>query len=161
MCIWGAMFDGLLIGSIDVICVCVCVGGWMKAYWRVVSSPSSFFLLLLRPRLFPFSLLWAMLQEADSSDEKLPMTGRLTPIGGASSDTEYGRRYADRNNPRSHLTVRWIFSANEEFDDKFVMLEEHDRLNKSLSALTRHFAHVQLRLQQVVSAPTSEDREVC
>jgi hypothetical protein len=32
-----------------------------------------------------------MLQE-DSSDEKLPMTGRLTPIGGASSDTEYGRR---------------------------------------------------------------------
>jgi hypothetical protein len=33
-----------------------------------------------------------MLQE-DSSDEKLPMTGRLTPIGGASSDTEYGRRF--------------------------------------------------------------------
>lgn len=32
-----------------------------------------------------------MLQE-DSSDEKFPMTGRLTPIGGASSDTEYGRR---------------------------------------------------------------------
>jgi hypothetical protein len=30
----------------------------------------------------------------DSSDEKLPMTGRLTPIGGASSDSEYGRGFA-------------------------------------------------------------------
>ncbi|CAF1317465.1 unnamed protein product [Rotaria sordida] len=81
-----------------------------------------------------------MLQE-DSSDEKLPMTGRLTPIGGASSDTEYGK------------------SANEEFNEKVALLEEHERLNASLSALTRHFAHVQLRLQQVVSAPTTEDRE--
>ncbi|CAF3029610.1 unnamed protein product [Rotaria sp. Silwood2] len=81
-----------------------------------------------------------MLQE-DSSDERLPMTGRLTPIGGASSDTEYGK------------------SANEEFNEKLVLLEEHERLNASLSALTRHFAHVQLRLQQVVSAPTTEDRE--
>ncbi len=26
------------------------------------------------------------------NDEKLLMTGRLTPIGGASSDTEYDRR---------------------------------------------------------------------
>ncbi|CAF3052113.1 unnamed protein product [Rotaria socialis] len=81
-----------------------------------------------------------MLQE-DSSDDKLPMTGRLTPIGGASSDTEYGK------------------SANEEFYEKVELLEEHERLNASLSALTRHFAHVQLRLQQVVSAPTAEDRE--
>lgn len=67
------------------------VCGWtheiMKACWRVVSS---FFLLSVS------ALLWAMLQEVDSSDEKLPMTGRLTPIGGASSDTEYGRRYTDR-----------------------------------------------------------------
>lgn len=53
-----------------------------------------------------------------------------------------------------------MFSANEDFDDKVVMMEEHDRLNKSLAALTRHFAHVQLRLQQVVSAPTADDREV-
>ncbi|CAF3721401.1 unnamed protein product [Rotaria sp. Silwood1] len=81
-----------------------------------------------------------MLQE-DSSDEKLPMTGRLTPIGGASSDTEYGK------------------SANEEVYEKLALLEEHERLNASLAALTRHFAHVQLRLQQVVSAPTTEDRE--
>ncbi|CAF4910295.1 unnamed protein product, partial [Rotaria magnacalcarata] len=81
-----------------------------------------------------------MLQE-DSSDEKFSMTGRLTPIGGASSDTEYGK------------------SANEEFYEKVELLEEHERLNASLSALTRHFAHVQLRLQQVVSAPTAEDRE--
>ena len=102
-----------------------------------------------------------MLHEADSSDEKLPMTGRLTPIGGASSDTEYGRRYTDRIiHSVSPSSPRCIFSANEELDEKFVMLEEHERLNKSLAALTRHFAHVQLRLQQVVSAPTSEDREV-
>lgn len=53
-----------------------------------------------------------------------------------------------------------MVSANEEVDDKFALLEEHERLNASLSALTRHFAHVQLRLHQVVSAPTSEDREV-
>ena len=33
-----------------------------------------------------------MLRE-DSNDEKLPMTGRLTPIGGTSSDNEYGRRF--------------------------------------------------------------------
>jgi hypothetical protein len=85
-----------------------------------------------------------MLQE-DSSDEKLPMTGRLTPIGGASSDTEY---------------LFYSVSANEEVNEKLALLEEHERLNASLSALTRHFAHVQLRLQQVVCAPTTEDREV-
>ena len=51
-------------------------------------------------------------------------------------------------------------SNDEELHEKFALLEEHDRLNKSLAALSRHFAHVQLRLQQVVSAPTAEDREV-
>jgi len=35
-----------------------------------------------------------MLQE-ETNDEKLPMTGRLTPIGGASSDTEFGQRLTD------------------------------------------------------------------
>lgn len=54
-----------------------------------------------------------------------------------------------------------FISVNEEVHDKLALLEEHERLNASLSALTRHFAHVQLRLQQVVSAPTAEDREVC
>jgi hypothetical protein len=53
-----------------------------------------------------------------------------------------------------------IYSADEELNEKKLLLEEHERLNTSLSALTRHFAHVQLRLQQVVSAPTPEDREV-
>jgi hypothetical protein len=53
-----------------------------------------------------------------------------------------------------------MISANEEVNDKLALLEEHERLNASLSALTRHFAHVQFRLQQVVCAPTSEDREV-
>ncbi|CAF3872768.1 unnamed protein product [Adineta steineri] len=81
-----------------------------------------------------------MLQE-DFNDDRLPMTGRLTPIGGASSDTEFGR------------------SVNEEVNEKLILLEEHERLNSSLAALTRHFAHVQLRLQQVVGAPTTEDRE--
>lgn len=61
------------------------------------------------------------------------MTGRLSPLGNASSDCE-------------HETV--------------TLREEHDRLNTSLAALTRHVAHVQFRLQQVISAPTSEDREV-
>ena len=51
-------------------------------------------------------------------------------------------------------------SSNEELNEKLALLEEHERLNVSLAALTRHFAHVQLRLQQVVSAPTAEDREV-
>lgn len=81
-----------------------------------------------------------MLQE-ETNDDKLPMTGRLTPIGGASSDTELGQ------------------SINEEVADKLALLEEHERLSASLAALTRHFAHVQLRLHQVVSAPTVEDRE--
>ena len=53
-----------------------------------------------------------------------------------------------------------IISVNEEVHDKLALLEEHERLNASLAALTRHFAHVQLRLQQVVCAPTTEDREV-
>ena len=64
-------------------------------------------------------------------------TGRLTPIGGD----------AEQKN-------------EEESNEKRVLLEEHERLSASLAALTRHFAHVQLRLQQVVSAPTTEDREV-
>lgn len=62
------------------------------------------------------------------------------------------------------LNIEPIFlfiSVNEEVHDKLALLEEHERLNSSLSALTRHFAHVQLRLQQVVCAPTAEDREVC
>ncbi len=29
----------------------------------------------------------------DLDSDKLPITGRLTPIGSASSDTEYDRRY--------------------------------------------------------------------
>jgi len=40
------------------------------------------------------------------------------------------------------------------------LLEEHERLSASLAALTHHVAHVQFRLQQVISAPTAEDREV-
>ncbi|UJR31683.1 hypothetical protein I4U23_019164 [Adineta vaga] len=77
----------------------------------------------------------------EANDQKLPMTGRLTPIGGASSDTEYGK------------------SADEELHERSLLLEEHEKLTTSLAALTRHFAHVQLRLHQVVSAPTPEDRE--
>ena len=51
-------------------------------------------------------------------------------------------------------------STNNELNEKLALLEEHEKLSASLAALTRHFAHVQLRLQQVVSAPTPEDREV-
>lgn len=71
-------------------------------------------------------------------DEKLvsSQTGRLTPIG--------------RNDEQNE----------NETNEKRFLLEEHEHLSASLAALTRHFAHVQLRLQQVVSAPTSEDREV-
>jgi len=54
----------------------------------------------------------------------------------------------------------YIYSIDEELNEKNLLLAEHERLNASLAALTRHFAHVQLRLQQVVSAPTPEDREV-
>ena len=73
-------------------------------------------------------------------DEKLvsSQTGRLTPIG----------RHDEHN------------ENENETNEKRFLLEEHEHLSASLAALTRHFAHVQLRLQQVVSAPTSEDREV-
>ncbi|CAF1489047.1 unnamed protein product, partial [Didymodactylos carnosus] len=77
-----------------------------------------------------------------SDDEKLPITGRLTPVG-CSSETEYGKGVSE--NEAEELA-------------KLQLLEEHEKLNASLSALTRHFAHVQLRLQQVVGAST-EDRE--
>jgi hypothetical protein len=41
------------------------------------------------------------------------------------------------------------------------MLEqEQEQLNSSLLALTTHFAQVQFRLKQIVSAP-NEDKEVC
>lgn len=56
--------------------------------------------------------------------------------------------------------VFFFFSHNEAANDNDALLEEHERLSASLAALTRHFAHVQLRLHQVVSAPTIEDREV-
>ncbi|CAF0803057.1 unnamed protein product [Rotaria sordida] len=74
-------------------------------------------------------------------DKKSSMNGRLTPIGGASLDTEY-----DKND-------------NKEFNENIALLNEHETLNAALAALTSHFARVQLRLQQVVSAPTPEDRE--
>jgi len=45
-------------------------------------------------------------------------------------------------------------------NDNNALIEEHDKLTASLAALTRHVAHVQFRLQQVLSAPTPEDREV-
>lgn len=90
-----------------------------------------------------------MLQEAVSypsdyskTEERLSMAGRLTPIGGAASDDEYFNQ------------------DHEEFSEKTALLQEHENLNASLTALTCHFAHVQLRLQQVISAPTPEDREV-
>jgi hypothetical protein len=54
------------------------------------------------------------------------------------------------------MIFRIFFSVNE----NNALLEEHERLNASLSALTHHVAHVQFRLQQVISAPTAEDREV-
>ncbi|CAF0733315.1 unnamed protein product [Adineta steineri] len=79
----------------------------------------------------------------ESNDDKFSMTGRLTPIGGASSDTEFSRN----------------ISVDEELCEKNMLIEEHEKLSTSLAALTRHFAHVQLRLHQVVSAPTPEDRE--
>lgn len=50
----------------------------------------------------------------------------------------------------------FVFSTK----DNITFFEQHERLNTSLAALTRHVAHVQFRLHQVISAPTSEDREV-
>ena len=54
------------------------------------------------------------------------------------------------------LSISFFFSLK----DNVTLLDQHDRLNTSLAALTRHVAHVQFRLQQVLSAPTPEDREV-
>lgn len=99
------------------------------------------------------------------NDEKSwSMADRLTPIGGPSSDTEYGKRSVRFSRILSPVNLADAlsnyFSAEEEFHERDVLLEEHEQLTTSLAALTRHFAHVQLRLQQVVSAPTPEDREV-
>ncbi|CAF0843460.1 unnamed protein product [Didymodactylos carnosus] len=82
---------------------------------------------------------------ADRSDnEKLPLTGRLTPVG-CSSESEYGKGTLE--------------NKGDELG-KLQLLAEHEKLSAHLSALTRHFAHVQLRLQQVVGS-SLEDREVC
>ena len=51
----------------------------------------------------------------------------------------------------------WYFFSTK---DNITFFEQHERLNASLAALTRHIAHVQFGLHQVISAPTSEDREV-
>lgn len=56
----------------------------------------------------------------------------------------------------SNVFLKVSFSAK----DNCTFYEQHERLNTSLAALTRHVAHVQFRLHQVISAPTSEDREV-
>jgi hypothetical protein len=53
-----------------------------------------------------------------------------------------------------------IFSNLFSFNENSALLEERERLTASLAALTHHVAHVQFRLQQVISAPTAEDREV-
>ena len=47
-----------------------------------------------------------------------------------------------------------------EREQLMTMEEEQEQLNSSLLALTTHFAQVQFRLKQIVSAPT-EEREVC
>ncbi len=54
------------------------------------------------------------------------------------------------------LFSNFFFSVNE----NRALLEEREKLSASLAALTHHVAHVQFRLQQVISAPTPEDREV-
>ena len=98
------------------------------------------------------------------NDDKWSMTDRLTPIGCPSSDTEYGKRSVCFTRLLSFINLLDAFlnyfSADEEFNERNVLLGDHEQLTPSLAALTRHFAHVQLRLQQVVSAPTPEDREV-
>jgi len=140
-----------LICSIDVI--------WMRRRLRYNRNRIySIFFSFFRP----YFLIWNMLQE-ETNDEKLPMTGRLTPIGGASSDTEFGQRLTDWfliSFSIQFWCFFFFFSHNEAANDNDALLEEHERLSASLAALTRHFAHVQLRLHQVVSAPTIEDREV-
>ncbi|CAF1200939.1 unnamed protein product [Rotaria sp. Silwood1] len=74
-------------------------------------------------------------------DKKLLINDRLTPIGDTSLHTEYDT------------------SDNEEFNENIPLIKKHEKLNSSLAALTSHLAHVQLRLEQVISAPTLEDRE--
>ena len=130
--------------------------------WRLILSYG----IALRSHLLSFVFSLLMLNEKMSNqtsmEETPPTAGRLTPIGSISSDTEHSHRCiglpcsADTNQSPSGAH----FSANEELRERIALLEEHEKLNASLAALTRHFAHVQLRLQQVVSAPTAEDREV-
>jgi hypothetical protein len=91
-------------------------------------------------------------------NDNFPMTGRLTPIGGTSSDTDYDTR--SFSNCKISCSKNICFSNISSVHENMALLEEHENLNASLAALTRHVAHVQFRLQQVLSAPTSEDREV-
>ena len=102
--------------------------------------------------------------DATIDEETMATSGRrLPPIGGTSSENEFTRRSPISNFPsREHSSILLVEISSESRDvsDNLALLEEHERLNSSLAALTRHFAHVQLRLQQVVHAPTTEDREV-
>lgn len=96
------------------------------------------------------------IESTSYANEEIPMAGRLTPIGSASSETEFDRRFFCFTFIFKFKSRMFFFSVNE----NSALIEEHEKLVTSLAALTRHVAHVQLRLQQVVSAPTTEDREV-
>lgn len=87
-------------------------------------------------------------------NDDAPMTGRLTPIGSSSSDIEF-----DNRSVFLFYSI-FLYFYSYSFNENVALIEEQEKLNASLAALTRHVAHVQLRLQQVVSAPTAEDREV-
>jgi hypothetical protein len=52
------------------------------------------------------------------------------------------------------------FSHRSESEELQRLEEEQEQLNSSLLALTTHFAQVQFRLKQIVSAD-NDDKEVC
>ena len=89
-----------------------------------------------------------------------PPGKRLAPVG-ANDDDEKDEGIMNRTQSLDlDPSTFWSEStegSNQELENKIRRLEEdQDELNNSLMSMTSHFAKVQLRLQQVVSAPADQ-----
>ena len=84
----------------------------------------------------------------DDDFESRPPGKRLGPIGQDNDD--WAREEADKEDDGSGDLVEKVKQ----------MEEEQEELSSSLMALTSHYAKVQLRLQQIVAAPTSAREEL-
>ncbi|CAG0902849.1 unnamed protein product [Darwinula stevensoni] len=102
------------------------------------------------------------IQSDDESDEggQLPTMERMAPLGADHDEVEdlFQKNVTDQEmNWAAKSSSRPSTSEN----DKLRMLEEEqEQLTTSLLQLTTHFAQVQFRLQQIVSAPSDEKEKL-